>query len=164
MHAYAHTHNTPVKDDQCEFLPNGASYPPWRTHTQPNTHRPNPTGQHVRQRSENTFSTWLSNRAARGSSPVLVSAHPPSASLVSSKQRMRSATQRWIHTPLPVRLNSCFSFFICRPNYVALHDTLIQRLWLWQLMFTWQILKRGCVPVWGHCCVKQLQHFPECSK
>lgn len=60
------------------------------TLTQPNTHtQPNPTGQHVRQRSENTFSTWLSNRAALGSTRVLVSAHPssapPSASPVNSK-------------------------------------------------------------------------------
>lgn len=70
-----------------------------RTHTRPHTEQsrmisvtfcqcflssghpgtqPNPTGQRVRQRSEDTFLTWLSNRAARGS--VGVRARPSSCS------------------------------------------------------------------------------------
>ena len=65
-HTHTHTNtHTPVKADQCECFLSSLTY----THTHTHTHRrerPNPTGQHVRQRSENTFSTWLSNRAARG--------------------------------------------------------------------------------------------------
>lgn len=52
---------------------------PWHSHTTTHMQRPKPTGQHVRRRSENTFSTWLSNGATRGSTQTLVSAQPPSA-------------------------------------------------------------------------------------
>lgn len=54
--------------------------------------------------------------------------------------------------------------FVCHyPWTVGLYDNLIQRLWLWQLLFTWWILKRWCWAFWGSCCV-ELQLYPQWSE
>lgn len=132
-----------VKDDQGELLPNKASSPPWQTHTHNQRRRPNPTGQHVRQRSENTFSTWLSNRAAWGSALVLVSAHPPCALLL---HRRSTASSRWGQPDrdksILCRLEDSIDVFLlfsvqCNKVFFV---AVSQKKWLWQFIFTWTTL------------------------